>query len=91
MLMEIIKMKTKALSLSIWYFMMELNQRSIQTGDFKITSESSWDITILKIEITIKRMGYNNSENRNYNKKKKRYKHHNKLTSSHTKFSKIDF
>ena len=53
--MEIIKMKTKALSLSIWYFMMELNQRSIQTGDFKITSESSWDITILKIEITIKR------------------------------------
>ena len=36
-------------------------------------------------------MGYNNSENRNYNKKKKRYKHHNKLTSSHTKFSKIDF
>ena len=48
-------MKTKALSLSIRYFMMELNQRSIQAVDFKITSESSLDITILKIEITIKR------------------------------------
>ena len=53
--MEIIKMKTKALSLSIRYFMMELNQRSIQAVDLKITNESSWDITILKIEITIKK------------------------------------
>lgn len=88
--MEIIKMKTKALSLSlsIMYFMMELNQRSIQAVDLKITNENSWDLTILKIEITIKRR--RDSENRNYNKEKKRYKHHNKLTSSHTKFSKID-
>ena len=82
-------MKTKALSLSlsIIYFMMELNQRSIQAVDLKITNENSWDLTIPKIEITIKRR---DSENRNYNKEKKRYKHHNKLTSSHTKFSKID-
>ena len=87
--MEIIKMKTKtlSLSLSIMYFMMELNQRSIQAVDLKITNENSWDLTILKIEITIKRRDF---ENRNYNKEKKRYKHHNKLTSSHTKFSKID-
>ena len=59
--MEIIKIKTKTLSLSlslsfsILYFMMELNQRSIQVVDLKITNENSWDITILKIEFTIKR------------------------------------
>ena len=53
--MEIIKMKTKTLSLSITYFMMELNQRSLQVVDLKITNENSWDIKILKIEITIRR------------------------------------
>ena len=49
------KTKTLSLSLKITYFMMELNQRSIQVVDLKITNENSWDIKILKIEITIRR------------------------------------
>ena len=49
------KTKTLSLSLKIRYSRMELNQRSIQAVDLKITNEYSWDITILKIEITIKR------------------------------------
>ena len=34
---------------------MELNQRSIQAVNFKITNENSWDKKIMKIEIAIKR------------------------------------
>ena len=34
---------------------MELNQRSLQVVDLKITNENLCDIKILKIEITIRR------------------------------------
>ena len=73
--MEIIKMKTKTLSLNIVLY-----------DGIKSKKHTSSRLKNYKWKF----MGYNNSENRNYNKKKKRYKHHNKLTSSHTKFSKID-
>ena len=75
--MEIIKMKTKTLSLSL---------NKVLYDEIKLKKHTSSTLKNYKWKF----MGYNNSENRNYNKKKKRYKHHNKLTSSHTKFSKID-
>ena len=80
-LMEIIKIKTKTLSLSLSFFL-----NIVLYDGIKSKKHTSSRLKNYKWKF----MGYNNSENRIYNKKKKRYKHHNKLTSNHTKFSKID-